>query len=320
MISHLIDIFSDFLGEPRKHNEEKGQIAYDCPSCALEKDLGGATDGKGNLEINYKKGWYKCWACEVKSGTKGVVPKLIRQYGNDTLLKKYKILNTGYTFETDDKPVIYTETLPKGFMKLNEMNSGARGYTDAIKYLKQRRICDKIINKYNIGFINSGLLANRVVIPSYDLTGEVNYFIARAYFNWVRPKYLNSETPKQEIIFNESLINPYSTIYLVEGPFDSIVLPNSIPLLGLFLSDKLYWYLQNNAKADVVVILDGEAREEVISVYKKLNTLYLFNRVKVVFLKEGLDSALIYEKYGNRGIKTILRKKEKLDELKYYCS
>jgi hypothetical protein len=44
----------NLLGETRKHNEDTGQIAFDCPVCSGEKGLIDG-DGKGNLEINYNR-------------------------------------------------------------------------------------------------------------------------------------------------------------------------------------------------------------------------------------------------------------------------
>ena len=50
----LVSILESFLGDERKHNEETGQIAFDCPACSAEKNLPDG-DGKVNLEINYNK-------------------------------------------------------------------------------------------------------------------------------------------------------------------------------------------------------------------------------------------------------------------------
>ena len=50
----LVSILESFLGDVRKHNEDTGQIAFDCPACSAEKGLVDG-DGKGNLEINYNR-------------------------------------------------------------------------------------------------------------------------------------------------------------------------------------------------------------------------------------------------------------------------
>lgn len=319
MSSYVVDILRGILGESRKHNEGNGQIAFDCPACAVDKGMLYDTDGKGNLEVNYQKGLFRCWSCQNTNDMRGSIRKLILRYGTKENLKMYYLVKPDYNYGEDEliKEVKKVTELPKEFLKLAEYNSHQKGYNDALKYLNKRNIYWDIINKYNIGFINEGKFANRIIIPSYDSVGAVNYFIGRAYLGWVKPKYLNADTPKEDVIFNESLINPYSKIYLVEGSFDSMVLPNSIPLLGLYLMDNLYWYLQKNAKAGVVIILDGEAREDADIVYRQLNTLNLYNKVKLIHLREGLDTSLIYEKYGNAGLKQILGKTQQLDEMNY---
>jgi hypothetical protein len=53
-------------------------------------------------------------------------------------------------------------------------------------------------------------------------------------------KYKNPEAQKEILIFNEYLINWDETIYLVEGAFDSIFIPNAIPMLGKFMSEHLF--------------------------------------------------------------------------------
>ena len=73
----IIEILEDFLGNHKKHYEAKGQISFDCPECAMEKGLMEG-DGKGNLEVNYDSGVYKCWACSETNGTHGTVRKLIK--------------------------------------------------------------------------------------------------------------------------------------------------------------------------------------------------------------------------------------------------
>ena len=46
-------IFKLFLGEPHEHNEETGQVSFDCPACAEDKGLPhGQGDGKHKLAIN----------------------------------------------------------------------------------------------------------------------------------------------------------------------------------------------------------------------------------------------------------------------------
>lgn len=79
-MNYLASIFESFLGEPRKHNHDNGQIAFDCPACSAEKGLYEG-DGKGNLEVNYHKGVFKCWVCYETNRMYGPLENLVKKYG-----------------------------------------------------------------------------------------------------------------------------------------------------------------------------------------------------------------------------------------------
>ena len=57
----IVEILIDIFGEYKFHNEYSGQISFSCPVCSYEIKCLDHLDGKGNLEINYKLGVYKCW-------------------------------------------------------------------------------------------------------------------------------------------------------------------------------------------------------------------------------------------------------------------
>lgn len=183
-------------------------------------------------------------------------------------------------------------------------------------YVRGRGLTNDILKRFEIGYTCDGKRKDRIIIPSYGIDGSLNYYIARAFSKWNKYKYLNPEAKKELVIFNEQKINWNSTIYLVEGAFDHIVTPNSIALLGKFISDKLFYLLQTKAKGDVIIVLDGGEEEEkdTIFLYKKLNTLNLYNRIKIISLKHGKDLSKIYEEKGNIGILNVLRTARKLKE------
>ena len=116
------------------------------------------------------------------------------------------------------------------------------------------------------------------------------------------------------MIFNEKLVSWDSTIYLVEGVFDHIVVPNSVPLLGKFISDKLYNTLLNKAAANVVILLDDDAYEDAVTLYKSLNVDNLYGKIRIIRMPKDYDISLINEKYGKRGVLKILRSAHRLKE------
>jgi len=322
-MSMIVNILENFLGTPHSHYENKSQVQFDCPMCSAEKNKYEG-DGKGNLAINYEKGVYKCWNCWERNNMHGSLLYLIRKYGNKQHLKDYlliapKIIKDRSKEEKDD--ILIDVKLPESFRAFSDSTSYNTNHNDAYRYVKGRGIDNNILHKFNIGYTCDGKHKDRIVIPSYDINGELNYYIARSFNKWNKTKYLNPESDveaknKNEIIFNEHKVNWDSTIYLVEGAFDHIVTPNSIPLLGKFISDKLFHALQTKAMGKVVIVLDGgaEERKDMILLYKKLNTLNLYKRVRVVYLEDKMDLSLIYQKQGPRGILRNLRQAVKLKE------
>lgn len=314
MSNYLLSIFESFLGEPRKHNQESGQTAFDCPACSADKGLYNG-DGKGNLELNYHKGVYKCWVCYETNHMYGSLENLVKKYGTKSHLREYNLFKPEYNYNGSKNSEKIIVRLPEGYKKLSECTKLDYKSDLALKYLKDRGITDEIIKEYNIGYTISGDFQNRIIIPSYDSDGNVNYFIARWFLNKkTKVKYLNPHAEKYEIIFNENKINWDTTIYLVEGATDHIVVPNSIPLLGKFISDKLKYLLHEKAKAFVVILLDSDAYDDAERLYWELNTGDLKDRIKICTPPDGHDPSSVFQYLGNSGIVKLLMSSHKLKE------
>ena len=290
----IVKILNGILGDCKNHNEFSGQIAYDCPVCSYEIKGLDHGDGKGNLEINYIDEVYKCWCCSETHDTHGSLEGLIRKFGNNNQLKRYKILRPDEEDRHQQKKQYEIVKLPKEFIPFSEVSEGFKlthYYKQAKNYLNKRHITDEMIIKHNIGFCYQGYYQNRIIIPSYDKKRRINYFVARSYeFKPIR-KYLNPKAEKEIIIFNAHLIEWNNPIYLVEGAFDSIFIPNSIPLLGKQLSDELFTLLYKKAKSDIIIILDPDAITNAELIYYKLNGGILYGRVWLIKLYGDKDIA-----------------------------
>lgn len=287
----IVNILDDIFGNHRSHYSHKSQITYDCPVCSYDIKKLEHGDGKGNLEINYEKFVYQCWVCSETHNTKGSLLKLVNKYGSESQIKKIKlyvpdeILQEVKTYESI--------LLPKEFISFSNATEGLKKthfYKQAYNYLKIRNVSDELIKENKIGFCYEGKYANRIVIPSFNSKGILNYFVCRSYENKPKLKYLNPIQSKEEIIWNESNINWKKTVYLVEGPFDSIFVPNSIALLGKRISENLFKKLYQKAK-DIVIILDGDAYEDSVKLFEKLNGGKLLGKVSIIILPKDKDIA-----------------------------
>jgi DNA primase len=302
----IIEILEDIFGDYKLHSDYKGQISFDCPVCSYDIKQLDRGDGKGNLEINYKRGVYKCWSCAETHDTHGSIFKLVKKYGSPRQNKKFSLLMPE---EVDEVKRIYKKVyLPKEFISFKDVSQGLKltpQFKQAWNYIKKRNVTDQMIEKFNIGFCYTGLYENRIIIPSYDTELTLNYFIARSYLSKTKLKYKNPEVQKEIIIWNEHLINWEERLYIVEGAFDSIFVPNSIPMLGKFMSDNLFKTIYTNAKKDIVIVLDPDAWNDATRLYHKMNCGKLMGRVFIVKLDGDQDIADLKGDLSNYEIKQI---------------
>jgi DNA primase len=308
----VVEILEDFLGKSRKHYKDKCQISFDCPVCSYDIKGLEKGDGKGNLEVNYRHHVYKCWACSETHETHGTVNKLVRKYGARDHLKKYRLLIPENRIPKHENTHTITG-LPREFTPL-DIERDDFDYQKAITYLSKRNIDLNIIRRFNIGYANSGDYRGRIIFPSYDEDNEINYYLGRSYDQYSKLKYKNPEVSKMEIIFNDGKINWDSNIYLVEGVFDHIAIPNSIPMLGKVLNDVLFKKLKDKSGAKIIIVLDYDAKKDAVKLYKRLNSTRLRNRILIVDMPERFDIADVYQKLGNKGVIKLLTTARKIKE------
>lgn len=281
----LIELLRDVLGDEKQHYESKQQISFDCPVCAQEKGLDQG-DGKGNLEINYGRHIYKCWACGETLGTQGPLGKLLDNFATKRQKKLYNIIKPEEFKKEDSKR--NKLKFPEGFTKFKDSNPKFIPYIEAYKYLQSRGITDDLIEKFNLGFTVQGDYAYRIIVPSFDKEDNLNYFVARA---WVpkKMKYKNPPVPKDEIIFNEKLIDWDKDVYLVEGAFDGFFLNNSIVMLGKKMSRLLFETIYTKANSNVIICTDGDAWDDGLKIFHELNGGKLYGKIKIVKLPQDKD-------------------------------
>jgi DNA primase len=276
----IVEMLREILGDEKLHYENHGQISFNCPVCDEGRN-------KGNLEVNYLQHVYKCWSCSDSNGTHGPLGKLVDLYGNKKNKKIYKLFQPEDTKPKEKyRPKL---RLPESFTLFKDSNPIYPVRKQAFNYLKNRGIGDDLIEKYGIGFCDTGSHAGRIVVPSYDINGELNYYIARSWDPNSRAKYKNPKAEKDKIIFNENLIDWDKDVYLVEGVFDGFFLPNSIPMLGKHLSELLFNTLYEKTKGDIIIALDGDAWDNAVKLYRELNGGKLYGKIKIVQLPKDKD-------------------------------
>ena len=280
-IEVLLELIEDVLDKPKKVYETKQQYGYDCPNCMDIKGLDKG-DNKSNLEINLNKFIFHCWGC----GISGPLGRLFDDYGTKEQKKVYNLIKPEELKVQEAKKTQLK--LPEGYTQFKDSNPRFIPHAEAYRYLTSRGITDEIIEKYQIGYTVSGDFAYRVIVPSFDKNNKLNYFIARS---WVpnKMKYKNPTAAKDEIIFNESRIDWFKDVYLVEGAFDGFFLDNSIVMLGKKMSSLLFETLYENALGKIIICVDGDAWDDGLKLYHELNGGRLYNKIKIVKLPPDKD-------------------------------
>ena len=263
MSKSKISIIREIFGDS---NRSGGEYLFFCPFC---------THHKKKLSINLNKDKYKCWICEKA----GPVSRLVRRFGNFLQQQDWKEL-TGQVEVSDFEKILYGQAeekqvepekvleLPTEFTSLCNRNTSLTS-VQARNYLEKRGIDKKDILRWKLGYCADGEYAGRVVAPSFNTDGKVNFFVGRSYDGHWR-KYLNPSVNK-DLIFNELYVDWESDITLVEGVFDAIKVPNSIPILGSTLREdsKLFAKILKHDPA-VYVALDPDAEKKAFTLIESL--------------------------------------------------
>ena len=258
------------MGEPFRVGKEH---LYHCPKCNHHKK---------KLSVNLDKDKFKCWVCEYSGSS---IYRLVRRLGNFKQQNEWQQFLGDKLVDLSSFDQVFTEALnwgakkqeekqviplPAEFVSLTSKNLPKSAYP-AIKFLAQRGLSTEDVLKWKVGFCETGEYANRVVFPSFDEQGSVNYFVARAYDNsW--KKYTNPPA-KRNIIFNELYIDWKSDLSLVEGVFDAVVAGNAVPILGSTLraDSRLFKQIVQH-DTPVYVAMDADAEKKAMNLIKKLLT------------------------------------------------
>jgi DNA primase len=255
-------IVHQILGSSRKSRDE---FLFHCPYCQHHKK---------KLSINFGKGYWKCWVCDTRGKN---IYRLVRKYG--TYQQRQKWLELEGRLDLNEFEGIFAEMndikeeqileLPEEFISLCNKHLPRTSHMP-LRYLFERGLTRQDILKWKIGYCGSGKYAGRIIVPSFNNDGNINYFIARSYAGHQR-KYLNPQAEK-DIIFNELSIDWDSPLTLVEGVFDAIVAgENAVPILGSTLREttKLFQAIAIN-DTPVYLALDEDAKKKTGQIVKNM--------------------------------------------------
>ena len=242
------------------------------------------THHKPKLQVNIQTGKWHCWVSNQGGHN---LYQLFKKVGAG--YQDFKLLNqllgetTFYQKDTDKKSEVIQ--LPQEMKSLSDKKDKSIIKEHALRFLRKRGIDSEDIKRYNLGYCSEGVYQNRIIIPSYDSIGKLNYFVGRDFYASTL-KYKNPPIPKDVIGF-DLYVNWSLPIILVEGVFDAMsVKSNSIPLFGKSILPKLYGKIVEKKVKDIFIVLDSDAFNDAIQMTEK----FVNEGINVNFVKlDGKD-------------------------------
>lgn len=251
----LVGLIDSILGPHQKHAH--GEFYWACPFCNHHKP---------KLAINIAKGAWHCWVCNT-SGRH--IRTLFTKVGvtHQDMTDLARILNESPIEVT--APTYDVLAMPREYQPL-WIPKNKIEYRNALRYVTDRGITAGDILRYQIGYCEEGPYANRIIVPSFDGDGRLNYFVARMYYDTDAMKYKNPHVSNNVIGF-EQHINWKYPVVLCEGIFDAMAIKrNAIPLLGKTIPPVLVQKLITENVQTVYLSLDTDALHQTARIAEEL--------------------------------------------------
>jgi len=233
-------------------------------SCVNEKCSSFGVPSKKKLTLRVDNEFYHCWVCGFRGkGLAWFFKKFHPRYQSEAIsLFEKRVAEI-------EEEVLPAVELPEGFTLLATLRKDADPDMRACKkYLQSRGFTQRELWYFKAGAVSKGRYRRRVIIPSFDSSGTLNYFTGRAIDADSGRKYLNPRVKRSEVIFNEINIDWAQEITIVEGPFDLMKAnQNATCLLGSTLSENHVLFqeiVRNNTP--VVLALDPDAKEKMCNI------------------------------------------------------
>lgn len=242
---------------------------YCCPIC----DHG----MKFNLEINLnptssKYLLYHCWSCHLK----GHLKNLLKKYSETDSWKSHSELWEIKIYENIDLRLREEKKFPKKICSYFNSKS-------ILDYLLNvRNLPENLLKNKNISYCYSEEeeLFNKIIFPFFEDKENIGFstqdFKTKKYCNY---RGLNFVAYKE-------FINTNFPIIVTEGIYDSLSVPNAIPILGTTPSNELYKFSKDKK---IILCLDNEVPLEDKKTIADKFMMYDAHTVVIFDLKEYKD-------------------------------
>jgi DNA primase len=258
----LLQLLESILGKGK--STSGNNIAFFSPFASHYKP-------KLEIDINTTSSGENPWHCWISDKKGRSISSLFKQLnlGKDKFDQLNRIIESNkYRNKSSIETKTVTLTLPEEYRPL-WISKKTPDYRNAIHYLKNRGITIFDILKYRIGYAESGMYSGKIIIPSYDESAQLNYYVTRAFYKSDSQKHKNPNVSK-DIIGFDMMINWSQPIILCEGSFDAIAVKrNAIPLFGKIIQPALQKKLIEKRVKDIYICLDADAIKKALDIAER---------------------------------------------------
>lgn len=270
-----------------------------CPYCGDSQKMKSKTRGfVYSKNDNY---FYTCFNCDKGTTLRSLLNYLDPHLEQEYIMENFQEKFTGKKHNSIDKPAI-----PKFKVEDKKIDLPTIASLDdnhiAKKYILDRKIPEKYLK--NLFFAEDFKLfvesvsdkkldqtGPRVIIPFYSRSGDLVAFQGRALDSYSM-RYITVKIDReQEKIFGLDKVDPMKPIYVVEGPFDSLFLPNAIATADSNLAAAANVF----DKSKLILIPDCEPRNA--NIVKNIGK----------FIKNGFAVCLLPESFGVKDINDAMK-------------
>ena len=248
---------------------------FRCPICGDSKKS--KTKCRGFVYEKRNKYFYKCHNCNYGTSFNRFLEKISPALHKNYITEQYK--EDAWRKKDEPKSIPEFNFVPEFNHVLQDMDSISSLTTDhpARNYLKNRLIPEryfrdlylcKEFKKWTNTIIPNKFSslehdAPRLVIPFFDCKHNIIGYQGRSFNPKEQAKYITIKMEGVEnLIYGEERVDIKKKIYCVEGPLDSLFLPNCLAIAGLNFK---------GVKLSNVIVLDNERRNvQIVDALKKL--------------------------------------------------
>ena len=266
--------FLKLLFGPGDVSRDLVNITVKCPNTTCSSRL----TGKRKFSIRVDTDQSQCWVCGLKTHD-SLIP-VLRKFFDAEIVKeyvsKYQSKTSTYNHTGEEGVKIHTLDFPNDFRPLVLDQDTNRPDVKWVKrYAAARGLTERDMWYFKLGTSQLTKFKRRIIVPSFDSEGFVNFYSARVTDSSARgSKYLVPDTERVSVIFNEVNIDWKSELTIVEGPFDLFKCDdNATCLQGSGLSEDylLFWKIVQN-KTPILLAMDADAKMKSHKIAKLLTS------------------------------------------------